>query len=354
MGLTLGWYFLRRSLFAFALVATVLTLLLFIFDVISEFDSVGSGSYDALDALLVVCLGTPKRMVEIAPFVCMLGIFYVLAEFNRTSELVAMRTAGLSNVVLVRTCLAAVLLVLAGFAVLESAARTLYADALKYRELERSGRVSSVRNQGLWFYDAGSIVNVETSPEGTGARHVRIFELADDERLGAYLYADSARRQGDGTWRLEDGRLKRYEEERIAVMDFQFSDWMPEADPASVLLDLPMDSLTLTQLQSQIAELEQEGEDPGLLRLQFWSRLAIPVQGLAFALLAAVISLGRSFRGDLGLRVMIGALTALVLFVVSQTITNAGLVLGVEPMVSVMLPALGVGVLALVLTRYTA
>jgi lipopolysaccharide export system permease protein len=90
-------YYLIGLVKGYALAAGLVLAIFFLFDVISEAESVGSGGYSFLDAAFVVLLKLPTRFVELSPIVAMLGIVYGLGVFSRNVELVAIRTTGISS-----------------------------------------------------------------------------------------------------------------------------------------------------------------------------------------------------------------------------------------------------------------
>ena len=341
---TLWWYFLKNCAQAFLIVAGSLTLLLIIFDVLAEFDEVGSAGYEASDALLVVAMMVPRRIVEQSAYICMLGVFLTLANLARTHELTAIQVAGVSKGSIVIASLTAVTLVLGVLALLELSGRSMYQEALKYRAVQLSDRMNSIRGRGIWMYDDNSIVNVQSFLEGGGPQRIHIYELGADHEIDAYVFAPSASGGEQGEWQLRNGIEKRYAGGQQADFDtFSRRSWLPLTDPGEILLELPVDSLTMPQLLRQIATLRASSDDTQILEMQLWGRMALPLQGLAFSFLAAMISLGRVARGDLSRRMLIGIMLALVLYIATQLVTNLMLVLGSSPMVALLTPLLCIG-----------
>ena len=79
----------------------VMLLLLSLFSFLTlaeELEDVGKGSYELLDALLVVLYTLPARLVELLPVTMLLGGLMGLGALANQQELIAMRAAALSSV----------------------------------------------------------------------------------------------------------------------------------------------------------------------------------------------------------------------------------------------------------------
>jgi lipopolysaccharide export system permease protein len=75
-------------------------------------------------------------------------------------------------------------------------------------------------------------------------------------------------------------------------------------------------------------------------RLNYWQRLAAPVAALAMLLLAVVLVLGPLGQRTLGQRLLAAVLAGLAFKLLAGIIAHAGLVYGMNPILSAFLPAL--------------
>src|SRR5210317_2563988 len=95
--------------------ALLLLLALFSFMALAEeLEDVGKGSFTLPDALMVVFLTTPKRIVELLPVTALLGGLLGLGTMANNHELIAIRSGGLSKVRIARTVTVLALLLAAG------------------------------------------------------------------------------------------------------------------------------------------------------------------------------------------------------------------------------------------------
>lgn len=63
---------------------------------LDQLDDVGKGTYTTWDAFLYTVMLMPRRFIQIAPFIALLGTVGALGALAVNLELVAMRVAGLS------------------------------------------------------------------------------------------------------------------------------------------------------------------------------------------------------------------------------------------------------------------
>ena len=79
-------------------IATVVLLPLFGFlDLLDQLDDVGRGTYRVQDAFLHTALLLPRRFIQLAPFIALLGNVIALGRLAVGSELTALRVAGYPN-----------------------------------------------------------------------------------------------------------------------------------------------------------------------------------------------------------------------------------------------------------------
>src|SRR5210317_582977 len=90
-------YIMQRFL-AGVLPVMILLLALFSFLALAEeLEDVGRGGFTMPDALMVVFLTTPKRIVELLPVTALLGGLLGLGAMANNRELIAIRTIGISK-----------------------------------------------------------------------------------------------------------------------------------------------------------------------------------------------------------------------------------------------------------------
>lgn len=214
--------YFRRELFkSISFVMAAFVGLFAFFDLIAEVDRLSQPGTSWLYYFLAVLLGLPARVYEIAPIAALIGSIYALVQLAASSELTAMRAAGLSTTTLLkligRIGLGVVVLtVLFGEGVAplaERAAVPMRARALGF-DVDRDFR------SGYWLRD-----RVNESQTGSRVRFVNFkgfskeghllgleyYELDSEARIRQWVRAETALfNPKDGVWHLSNARVQHY------------------------------------------------------------------------------------------------------------------------------------------------
>ncbi len=105
-------------------------------------------------------------------------------------------------------------------------------------------------------------------------------------------------------------------------------------------LALKPEQLALSALRDQIRYLQANRLDARRLQLAFWQRLLRPVTALEMLAIAIPFAFGPLRHAGAGLRIVVGLLCGVGYYIVYQTTSQFGLVFGLSPQVSALLPFL--------------
>jgi len=343
-------YYLVGMAKGFAVATGALLAIFFLFDLISEAESVGSGGYAFSDAAAVVLLKLPTRFVELSPVVAMLGVTYALGVFARNVELVAIRTTGISSGRLALFAVVAVLIFYLLVAVVEIAGRPAHQIALSFRMLQVAEQGQPVRGD-LWIADPAGIVRITDWDAGMRPKNVELYVFGSGNRLTRYLRADQVDVDEAGIWHFTAAEVTDFDAGAVRPVRVAQTSWQPEVYRNLALFDLPVQGLSLWELKEEIARRQDAGEDETAPVLEWYRRWLLPLTGIAFGLFAAAIGLREGERGGLGGRLAVGVLAALMLYLGQQIVLNAALVAGLGALPAVVLPVILVGILGLALLR---
>ena len=78
------------------LVAIGLVFLFAFFDFLQEIGNLNSGKYDLSRIIVFITLSMPGHLYEIIPLSCLIGAMFTVGQLSGNSELVVMRTSGMS------------------------------------------------------------------------------------------------------------------------------------------------------------------------------------------------------------------------------------------------------------------
>jgi len=342
----LARYFVIAILRGYVIVAMALLALFALFAFMEEAGDIGEGAYSARDALLFVAMGLPVTLLDLAPFIVVLGTIFGLAGFLRTQELLAVRAAGQSLLSIAGYAAIAALLGLVILVPLEFSARPLLQQGLLYRLSEQSPDGNLLDRNGSWIARNNTFVYVGSLAGGQRPSDISEFVFDDTLALTRFTHARAADILAPERWRLRDVDIRRIRpdgHEREIRSDME---WQPIWYPAQLLREFPLGSLTLAELRQQMAFLEASATPNAAPALEFWRRLLAPLMILSFAVLGAGLIGAVRPRSSGGLVILSGIALAIGLYLFLQIGINAGARFGLTPALAVTLPTAALCALA--------
>jgi len=344
-------YIVRSILGAVFMVMGVVLVLGALFIFIDQQDDIGVGHYTAVEALWYTLLNLPQQAFELLPITVLIGSLLGLGSLARGSELIVIRSSGVSIVRLAGTVLIAGA-VLIGVEILlgEFLAPPLDVAAREQKAFARFTDISFGGGGGAWVRDGNLILNVQRQSGQRQFGNMQIFELSSGHRLVALGHATSATAGADKKWQLG------------AYVESRFTDDSVQAKPAgqrilqsnvtaSFLGLAAQDPNQLTNRALwQLIQYDRENSlDANRVVFAFWSRIARTVAIAFAALLAIPFVLGSLRSSGAGTRTMMGLVLGICFFLLQKLIESGTIVFDLNPMVLAWIPTATMGIVTLLL-----
>ncbi|SEP56476.1 lipopolysaccharide export system permease protein [Ectothiorhodospira magna] len=331
-------YIARQVIGGTLLALLVLTALDVAFTFIGELDDVGRGSYGWIQAITYTALTVPRRLYELFPTAVLLGTLLSLGTLAENSELTAMRAAGISVSRIVSAVLQAglammLMAVLLGEVVAPAAER----QAQSLRTFSHAEQIH-LGGAGLWARDGDRFLNVRTIMPGLRLQDLRVYRFDEDGRLVESIQAGQARYR-DGLWTVEHVVRSRIATTGIQVEHNALEQWdrLLAAELFDVIVVEPRQMSAWT-LARYIAYLRENNLESAPYELAFWTRFTTPLSSLVMLLLALPFIFGSLRTGGAGQRLFIGILIGVGFHLLNRTLNHMGLVYGMPPFLSAVLP----------------
>jgi lipopolysaccharide export system permease protein len=344
-------YIVRSILGSVFLVTMVFLILGGLFVFIDQQDDIGVGHYTALDALWFTLLNLPQQAFELLPVTVLIGSLLGLGSLARGSELIVIRSAGVSIVRFAGTVLIAGL-VLIGVEILlgEFLAPPLDVAAREQKAFAKFTDISFGGGGGAWVRDGNLILNVQRQSGQRQFGNMQIFELSGDHRLVALGHATSATAGPGKKWQLGD-----YVESRFSDNSVQTTppgQRILQSNVTASFLGLAArdpNQLTNRALWQLIQYDRENSLDASRVVFAFWSRLSRTV-AIAFAVLLAIpFVLGSLRSAGAGTRTMMGLVLGISFFLLQKLIESGTIVFDLNPMVLAWIPTATMGIVTLLL-----
>ncbi len=348
------------------------------FDLIGELDDVGKAGYRIQHAVAYVALGLPSHVYELMPVAALIGCIYALAQFASSSEFTAMRAAGMSRWMALRSVIGIGVVL----AVLTAVAGEWVAPVAQ--QLGQSLRLSTLAKtpggafrSGLWIKDSrldpaaqtrlNRFVNIgKMRPDGVIDR-IEIYEFDEQFRLETVVRARTAEYQPGPRPGEPEGSYWRLAGVERTVFNLTQADrggetlrarystepqmrWESELNPGLLaVLTLDPDRMSAFALWRYVQHLKANGQNANRYEVALWKKLIYPVAIVIMLMLALPFGYIQARAGSVGLKLFTGIMIGVAFFFFNGLMSNLGLLNTWPPWVAVSVPPVVAFGLALIM-----
>ena len=336
----LAIYLMRSILTSTMLVTLVLLALAGLFEFIGQLDST-QGRYGIPQALLFAALRLPQLSFEMLPIAALIGSLLGLGALANNSELVVMRTAGLSVARLARMVAISGFVLMAATALigefigppLDYFARTMRDEARYEQENRDIGNAA-------WVKDGPVILHLERINTEFEFGALYMFRFNEDNSLQSIARAENSGIDDADNWVLENFKETRFADDSIQVVESSVAveSFDLDAEMLGITLVKPV-SLSARGLMSYIGYLRRNELNAQRYETELWSRIARTITVVVMPVLALAFVFGSLRSAGSGGRLMIGVLIGLAYFLASEMTANSGQVFNLNPALVTWLPS---------------
>lgn len=341
----------------FSAIALVLLILVAIDAIAAIIDGIGDirNQYKFIDVLYDTLLTLPNRLYRNIPYAGLIGCLAGLGVLAGNSELVVMRTAGVSLLRITSFVAAPVLLIIFAGALLgEYVVPPSDQWAESRRMLLRGEQEVFSGGGGLWNREGNEFMHFNAvNPDGLLVGVAR-YRFSPDRELEEASFSARARFLGD-RWREEDGALTRFTATATETATFAEREWRTDLSPDLLtLVMMPPEALSMRSLYGYAAYLKSQGQKSGEHWLAFWSKALQPLVIASLVLIAVSFIFGPLREATMGFRIFSGVGVGIGFHISMRLLGPASLVFGFSPFWAVMAPVLACVLIGFVLLRRVA
>jgi len=310
-------------------IATAILLPLFSFlDLIEQLNDVGEGFYKIEDAFMYVAYLLPRRFIELAPFVALLGTVIGLGKLAVNLELMTMRAAGLSPMRISFIVLKVGFFILILMGILEQVvAPELQRKAIARRAEALAQSTELGKDLGTWARDKQQILRIGDSPKGSLMQKVEIMSVDDNGMLLEHLFAEHADIRTEKQWELFNVTKKIFTNGSMQTVFMDSMSWKPFLNSEQMsTLNRPAESLSPSDLYKYVSYLRDTGQQSDAFELALWRKFGGGLVTMAMVLLSVPFVFG-SVRGGIGNRLVLAGITGICVYLLDQIVANVGLLL---------------------------
>ena len=335
---------INRHIFSTVLLSVLMVLLVicaldFLAKLIDELDSL-TGQYTFSEVLIYAGFQLPLSIYKYMPFAVLVGGLIGLGSLAATSELIAMRAAGVS---LLRMTFAVIkpVLLLSLISLLLSEyiipASEQYAE--NRRSLKREGLGSALSSlSGLWNREANEFMHFNRVQANGRLLGVTRYQFSADNKLIASSFSVSAVFVDDH-WQEENVTETQFTETGTEKKTYPLRRWDSQLSPELLMILIQdSDNLSMSKLYYYIRYLSQQGIDSGPYQLSFWTKTLQPLAIISLVLIAISFIFGPLREVTMGYRIFIGVMVGIVFQLAQKLLGPTSLVYGFSPLIAVAIP----------------
>ena len=312
-------------------------------------------NYTFLSVLLYVLYSIPGNIYEFLPFAALVGSLAGLGALASSSELVVIRSAGVSTGRILWMVMRPALLITAfGFLISEYVAPHTESIAQSNRSIALRGDANIVAREGLWHREGDRFMHFDVVQPNGVLYGVKIYEYNKNRELIVATKAERAIYQ-QSHWLLEDIAETRFIEGKVETKTVSSREWLTELSPnlLGILVLDPLD-LSVKGLWQYSNYLQEQGLNNGPYLLAFWKKVLQPLSTLTLVLVAISFIFGPLREVTMGYRVFIGVLVGIIFRTTQDMLGPASLVYGFEPIYASAAPIVVCAILGAALLRKAA
>ncbi|HEY1058027.1 MAG TPA: LPS export ABC transporter permease LptG [Limnobacter sp.] len=358
-------YFRRELYKSISFVMVAFVGLFAFFDLIGEVDRLSQPGTNWFYYVVAITLGLPARVYEIAPIAALIGSIYALVQLAASSELTAMRAAGMSTTMMLKLIIriasgVVLLTVLFGEGVAPAAERAavpMRAKALGF-EVDRDFR------SGYWLRDTYQspetgtrvrFVNFGGFDRDGDLKQVEYYEMDAENRVRQWVRAGSASYNNDTRdWTLSDVRVQNYfdapvSNERAAkagltiqaspVRTLDTLQWKSNLAPELLTgLFVRPDRMSAWQLYNYSRFLKSNQQATDNIDLAFAKKVMYPFAILIMMMISLPFAYLHFRSGGVSVKVFVGIMIGVGFHLINNLFSHLSMVASLPPFLSASMP----------------
>lgn len=309
--------YIAKTLFKYSLsVMAILVGVFAFFKFLEEVDDIGNAGYTLIDALIYISLTLPSIAYLLFSLIILLGVVLSLGSLAANSELVVMRSTGLSIVDITKSALKiSLIFALVMIFIGEFLVPITSSYAKKYRAEAMGQKIVAVNQQGFWIKDGQHIIHVDKNINGNQFKDVTLIKLKSAKDLDSVTHSQQASFDGKVVDMSASQSYQIDQSGQFAIVDKQALSQLSTqvAFDQELLKSLKKEpkELSAWQLFKQIGYLTSNQLSADNYEVEFYNRLVKPVTLVAMIVLSIPFVFGSLRNASLGKKIFLGVVISL-------------------------------------------
>lgn len=307
----------------------------------TEMSDVGKGDYTTLTASSYVLMQLPFDLYQLFPMAGFLGCLIGLGRLASQSELIIMRSSGVSIVQITFSVIKAALVMLFVITVIgEMIAPALQIHSERMKSVALADDKAALNFGGMWLRHDDTFIHLGEMQNEESARDVTLFSFKN-HRLLSMSYSPFAQKITTDQWLLTDVTQTQLNPERTMTRHEKKQLIPMEIDPLVLSLGhRSVEQLSVKGLYQSIKYRHRSGLYAEQYELAFWQRFFQPLATLVMICLGIPFIFGSLRSASMGFRILIGITIGFIFYTLNQLLGPLAIVYQLSPLVAALIPAI--------------
>lgn len=326
--------------------ATVIVVLILLgvealMEFISQLSDIGVAHYGMWHAFIFVLTQLPSDLYQLFPMAGFLGCLIGLGRLASSSQLIVMRSAGVSLAGITWSVIKAALLMIVMVTFIgEFIAPKLEATGEVIKASALAHKVGFKALGGVWLRDADSFVHIGAIDSEHVVSDVSRFVMTPQHELTSAAYAKKARYE-NGHWTMLNVKESHLTPQRVTTtmvqqlpLNIVFNPTLLQAGRKRV------DQQSIVELYHAINYRNHAGLATRQYQFTFWQRLMQPLTTIVMICLGVPFIFGSLRSASMGLRVLTGVIIGFAFYMLNQFFGPFTMVYQIPPVLAAVMPTL--------------
>lgn len=325
-------------------VLSVMAVLLILFSLMgfaNEMGTIGRADYTYPAAISYTLLRLPFQLYQLFPLSALLGTMLGLGMLANNSELIVVRSAGVSIpriVLAVMKSMGLLILIVIFIGEVIAPPAQQYAVHTRLKALE--SKISLNTDYGLWARDGDTYIHVQRVENDGRLIGIKLYQFDESYKMKSLLQAETGVFDGS-QWLLNNIQQSYIAAEGVISKQIPEMKWSSLLAPDLInVVSVKPETLSSFKLFGYIDYLKLNGLESAQYELALWNRLFMPFTIIAMVLVAVPFVFGSQRHGGIGQKIVLGFLIGMIFFIVDRLAGQVGLVYNLPVSFAAALPTI--------------
>ncbi|KAA8733158.1 LPS export ABC transporter permease LptG [Acinetobacter qingfengensis] len=304
----------------------LLTLLQMLFGYLAELGELND-HYNAWQALQYIFWDAPHKMLDLLPISALMGAVLGLGTLASNSELVVMRSVGVSLWRIVGWVIRpALLLIVLSFVLSQWVIPYTNEQAKAVQKQGYAATLGEVR--GYWTREGQRFIYIDYANSKGQLNDIQVLDFDQNYRLVSMINAAHGQFEQAKQWQLSNAsQIDIFTDGRAQKIDSAIQGLPLALQPRYVhMVTVDPEDLAPSQLLSFMGYLHEYSQIPKKYELAFWKKVASPFSLIALVIVACSFIFGPLRQQSMGFRLVIALFTGLGFYYLQDFLGYASLV----------------------------